>query len=281
MSELIPGLIMGFREGLEAFLVIGIILRYLTKIDQTVLNKRVFQGTMAGVACSVGLGVALHAVSDALGGVEKLTKVWESVASLAAVLLVTTFIIWMIRHGHQMAAHVKDQVAGNLSSLGVFLVSFMMVAREGTEIALFSFAGKYPLGAVLTGVAASLLLAILIYYSLVRVNIGVLFSVTLAYLILQAGFLTGYALHEGLAALKTYGLLATDNILLAKAFNLSSTVLNHKQGALGMPLYVAFGWYSKPEWIQFAAQYCYTIGLFCYWLRTVRRRRSALATDSA
>ena len=127
MSELIPGLIMGFREGLEAFLVIGIILRYLTKIDQTVLNRRVFQGTMAGVACSVGLGVGLHAVSDALGGVEKLTKVWESVASLAAVLLVTTFIIWMIRHGHQMAAHVKDRVAGNLSSVGVFLVSFMQI----------------------------------------------------------------------------------------------------------------------------------------------------------
>ena len=203
---------------------------------------------------------------------DTLSKAWESVASFTALLLVTTFIVWMIRHGSQITKNVREQVSLNLSASGVFLIAFAMVMREGTEIVVFSFAGKYLPSAVFMGIGASLVLAFLIYRSLVRVRIDLIFQMTLAYLILQAGFLLGYSVHEGLSAMKGYALLPADNPVFIKAFYLSSTILNHKDGIIGLPLNVLLGWYSKPEWIQFVVQYAYTTGIFTIWFFHTRKQ---------
>ena len=85
-------------------------------------------------------------------------------------------------------------------------------------------------------------------------------------MILQAGYLFGYGIHEGLSALKSMNILNKDSILLLKIFDLSGTILNHKQGIFGLPLNVLIGWYSKPEWIQFLSQYILTFSLFGYWI---------------
>jgi len=278
MNQMIPSLIMGFREGLEAFLLIAIILKYISKTNQSNLNNKVFQGSIAGLVISLMLGMLLNAISTSLGGIETLTKAWESVASLIALALVTVFVFWMIRHGHDMAKHVEGQVRKNLSPHGLFLISFVIVAREGTEIAMFSFAGKYPYQFVVIGVLASFILTALIFYSLVKVNIGLLFKITLAYLILQAGFLLGYALHEGFSALKGYEMISGESIIFAKAFDLSKTIFSHKDGVIGIPLHVAFGWYSKPEWIQFIIQYLYTILVFSFWFLDTKKRNLAEQT---
>lgn len=272
MNQMLPSLIMGFREGLEAFLLIAIILKYISKTDQFYLKSKVIQGSIAGFIISLMLGMLLNTISVGLGGVETLTKVWESVASLTALALVTTFIFWMIHHGHDMAKHVEGQVEKNLSPYGLFLISLVIVAREGTEIAIFSFAGKYPFNIVVVGVLASLILTVLIFYSLVNVNIALLFKITLAYLILQAGYLLGYTLHEGFSALKGYGMISGENIIFTKAYDVSKTIFSHKDGALGIPLHVVFGWYSKPEWIQFIIQYLYTILVFFFWFLDTRKR---------
>lgn len=270
---MLPSLIMGFREGLEAFLLIAIILKYISKTDSSQLKSKVIQGTAAGVVISLILGGLLYWLSAVLGGVDSLTKVWESVASLIALALVTTFIFWMIRHGHDMAKHIEGKVAQNLSPYGVFLLSLVVVAREGTEIAIFSFAGKYPLEMVLLGIFASLILTVLVFYSLVKVDIAVLFRITLAYLILQAGYLLGYTVHEGFAALREYGMVNAESIVFAKAFNVSSSIFSHSDGVIGIPLHIAFGWYSKPEWLQFAIQYLYTIFVFFFWFIDTKKRR--------
>ena len=96
MSQMIPAIVMGFREGLEAFLVIALILRYLNKINQGGLKVKAYQGLIAGVILSALLGLGLNALSGALGGAGKVAKVWESVASAVALGLVTMFIVWMI-----------------------------------------------------------------------------------------------------------------------------------------------------------------------------------------
>ncbi|MFC2083279.1 FTR1 family protein [Candidatus Bipolaricaulota bacterium] len=272
---MLASLIMGFREGLEAFLLIAIILKYISKTDSFQLKSKVIQGTVAGVVISLILGGLLYWLSAVLGGVDSLTKVWESLASLVALALVTTFIFWMIRHGHDMAKHIEGQVAQNLSPYGVFLISLVIVAREGTEIAIFSFAGKYPFGMVLLGVLAALILTVLVFYSLVRVNIAVLFRITLAYLILQAGYLLGYTVHEGFAALRGYGMVHAENIVFAKAFDVSRSIFSHSNGVIGIPLHIAFGWYSKPEWLQFIIQYLYTTLVFFFWFIDTKKRRWA------
>jgi len=267
----LPGSIMGFREGLEAFLIIVIILRYLTKIDQNKLKIKVYQGCIAGIIFSILLGIGLYLLSSIISSISTLNKSWESISSFIALALVTTFIIWMIRHGHSMTAEIKNQVNKNLSSLGIFFVSFIMIAREGTEIVFFTFAGKYSTGSISVGIALAFILSILIYYSFVNINLGLLFKITLIYLILQSGFLLGYSVHEGLSAFKEYGVIDSNNILLYKAFNLSATMFSHKDGVIGLPLYVLFGWYSKPEWLQFIIQYSYSIFIFTYWLNFNRK----------
>lgn len=270
MDQLVPSFLMGFREGLEAFLLIVVILQYLTQSNNLSLKKKVMHGVFAGLFASIALGLLLNELASSMGGVSALTKTWESVASFVALILVTLFIIWMIKRGGNMVKQVHDDVDDNLSAMGLFFISFVVIAREGTEIAIFSFAGKYPYAYVLGGVLIALVLAVLIHRSLVRVNLGLLFKITLAYLILQAGFLVGYSIHEGLSALKAYGQLSSDSMLFTKAFNASKTVLSHKDGVIGIPLHVLFGWYSKPEVVQFVIQYTYTAVMLLAWRRAIK-----------
>ncbi len=268
MDTFLQAIIMSFREGLEAFLIIIILLKFLEKTGKTHFKKYVWNGTFAGVIFSIILGLILMALSSYIGGLKTTAKLWEAVGGFIAVALVTTFIIWMIKHGSTIKAHIEGEATQNLSKKGIFLLALFMVAREGTEIAIFSFAGKYSMGAVLLGLLISIGFVLLINYSLIRVNLKTIFMITLAYLVLQSGYLVGYSIHEGLSAAKSLGWLSTENLLYTKAFNLSGTVLNHKQGILGLPLNVLFGWYSKPEWIQFIIQYSYTFMLFAYWRKT-------------
>jgi len=274
MLVFLPGIIMGFREGLEAFLIVTMILRYLSKINQSVFKKHVWQGIIAGILLSLILGLGLNILSDTIVKVNQFAKIWESVASLAALLLVTTFIFWMINHGRNMVAYVEGQVADSLSKWGIFLVSLIMVSREGAEIAIFTFAGRYTFGSVSLGILGSLVLTILIFYSSAKINLKTIFNITLVYLILQAGFLLGYGIHEGLSAMKDIGYISKDNFILIKAFNLSKTIFYHKEGIFGVPLYVLFGWHSAPEWIQFLTQYIYTISVYIYWYLKNKREIS-------
>jgi len=266
MDNFIPGLITGFREGLEAFLIISILLRYVDKTDKPVFKKYIYYGVAVGIAASIVFGGILAYISNTLSASGEVAKIWESVASIAALVLVTTFIVWMIKNSAGIAGEIEGKVQKSFSKWGVFWVATVMIAREGAEIAIFSFTGQYSLISIFSGVAIALIFAVLIYFSLVKVSLKTIFAITLGYLILQAGFLLGYGIHEGLSALKDLGKIASDNLLLTKAFNLSGTVLDHKAGVLGIPLYALFGWYSKPEWIQFASQYIYTISIFLIWL---------------
>jgi high-affinity iron transporter len=275
MGNFLTGLVLGFREGLEAFLIVVILLRFLRRTGRAALVKSVWGGAALGALASLVLGGALYAASAALGRMEQTAKLWESGSSLLALALITTLIVWMIRQGANMTASVEREAARNLSGGGIALISALMVAREGVEIAIFSFAGEYALPAIFAGVALALALTVLIHFSLVRVRLKTIFAITLFYLILQAGFLLGYGIHEGLSALRDSGALAETSPLLRKLFDLSGTVLDHKTGPVGLPLYVLLGWYSKPEILQFAAQYLYTGGMLLLWRRSAKKTAAA------
>lgn len=281
MDNFVAGTVLGFREGLEAFLIISIMLRYLIKIRADNLKKYVFFGTGIGILVSVGFGGILASIGTLIGKTDQVAKLWESAASLFAMILVTTFIIWMIKHGSNMISTIENAVRNNISKIGIILVTSTMVAREGAEIAIFTFSGNYDLPAITTGIFLSLILAVLIYFSLVKVNLKAIFRITLVYLILQAGYLLGYSIHEGLSALKDLAVLSSNSFLFTKAFDLSATILNHKEGALGLPLNVVLGWYSKPEWIQFISQYVYTIGIFAYMKRYSKSKQIAMSKNQS
>jgi len=274
IGSVFQGSVIGFREGLEAFLIIAIMLEYLNKTRQQTFKKNVKEGLLLGIGASLIFGLIMFFVASALQqSSSTIAKAWESIVSLIAVVLITTFIIWMVKHGRHMVNEVENSVKNNLSKKGLVSIAAVMVAREGAEIVLFMMAStdkvSYSLG-ILFGITIAALLTFLIYKSLVRINLSVIFNITLAYLILQAGFLLGYSIHEGLSFLKSTDVLAETNVIYTKMFNLSGTVLDHKNGAVGIPLYVTLGWYSKPEWIQFISQYLYTIIIFVFWHKTAK-----------
>ena len=265
METLIQAFVIAFREGLEAFLIIAILLQFLDKTNNKRLKSHLWHGLLAGVAVSLVLGFILAFLSSKIGAADSAAKLWESIASFVAVVLISTFIVWMIKHGSKIKEHIENKASFNLSKMGIFFLAMVMVAREGAEIVIFSFAGKYDLTPLLLGVLASIILVLLIFHSFVKVRIGTIFNFTLLYLILQAGFLMGYSVHEGLSASKDLGMIQESNSLFVKAFDLSGTALNNKEGVIGIPLYVAFGWYAKPEWAQFILQYAYTFLLLGFW----------------
>ena len=83
----------------------------------------------------------LTAITDALQtSSEPVAKLWEAGASFVALCLVTTYLVWMLRHESSFVATIRDQVRLNLSTTGIMLLAFTLIAREGMEIVLFTFA---------------------------------------------------------------------------------------------------------------------------------------------
>jgi len=267
--QIVPGLIVGFREGMEAFLIIGIMLGYLDKIQRPELKKSVKAGMYSGLLASVLIGLLLWGITAMAGNAgNAVSKLWETGASFLALVFISTFIYWMMRHGKTIAGDIQAGVREKLSPAGLFALAAVMVIREGAEIALFAFSAVdkqlYIVG-IFIGIFIAAVLAILINRSLIKVNLSVIFNVTLGYLILQAAYMLGYSIHEFLSALKSIGALNSESPLLIRLFNLSGTILDHKTGVLGIPLNILFGWYSKPEILQFTVQHSYILGGFILW----------------
>ena len=181
--DYIPGLVMGLREGLEAFLIIAIMLEYLNKTNKKSDKKYVFQGFGYGVLASLVFGLLMGLISVLIGtSSDNIVKLWESIASLVALILITTFIFWMMKHRYTIVSDIHQKMAVTFTKTGIILLAAVMVAREGAEIVLFVFASVNRLSylsGTLTGVLSALLLTFLIYKSLIKVNLKVLFNITL------------------------------------------------------------------------------------------------------
>lgn len=275
--EFIPGLIMGLREGLEAFLIIAIMLEYLNKTNRMEDKKYVFTGLGIGILASLVFGLILFGISVYIGDQDgNIAKLWEFIASFLALVLITTFIYYMLKHKDSIVGEIKEKISVALTSTAIIALAAVMVAREGAEIALFVFAASeqvpYLLG-TLTGVLLSGIATFLVYKSLIKVNLKVIFNITLVYLILQAGFMFGYSFHELFSWLKAESILDASHWIYNKAFDFSDTFLYHKEQPVGIFLYVTIGWYSKPEVFQFIIQYLYTGILLFLFFKTNRKGR--------
>jgi high-affinity iron transporter len=247
-------------------------LKYLEKSGRGELKSAVKIGMGAGLVGSVLIGLLLWGVTRLLkGSSENVGKLWESVASIGGLVLLSTFIFWMMKHGKTVATEVRSQVERKVSKWGVISLATVVVLREGVEISLFAFSSvneRIYIYGVLIGVVAAAVLSYLIFLSLVKINLSVLFAVTLAYLVLQAGYLLGYAVHEFLSAMKGLDKIVSDSPILIKAFDLENTLLDHKTGPLGIVLNILVGWYSRPEWAQLILHYGYVVLMFLIWRRT-------------
>src|SRR5436309_8385033 len=170
---IIPNLIIGLREGIEAALIIGIILGYVVKIGRRSLNRYVYLGTAGAMGVSAGVAAILVLMTIEFEGFGE--QVFEGVAMLVAVAVLTSMVLWMMKASRSIKVHVQQRIDAALhgrQAFGLALLSFIVILREGVETALFVFgAGNLtsPFEAII-GVALGLLVAAIVGVGLIRVS---------------------------------------------------------------------------------------------------------------
>ena len=275
------GLLTGLREGVEAALIVGIIASYLVKIGRADRLSSVWLGVAAAVAASATIGVLAFLLLGSLQGTAE--KIFAGSASLLAVVILTYMLFWMRKQAVTLGADLRsgvDRAVASTSVLGLSLLAFTAVIREGIETALFllgqTTAAADQALSVVVGAFIGLLIAagigVLIFRVGMRLNLSAFFNVTGAALVVIASGLLSYGVHEFIEL----GLLPA---LVNPVYDISA-ILPHKEG-IGQFLRAIVGYSSTPELTTLLAQGAYLIfGLFFY-VRPVRRAAADRAATSA
>jgi high-affinity iron transporter len=195
--------LIGLREGLEASLVVSILVAFLVQTGRRSVLPKVWLGVGIAIAVSVGVTVALALAEQALT-FEAQEAVGGSL-SIIAVGFVTWMIFWMRRTARTIAKQLRGRLdtAIRMGSGAVVVMAALAVGREGLETALFFFtaaqaAGQTtePLIGFLIGIAVAVAIAFAIYRGAMKLNLGRFFTITGALLIFVAAGILAYGVHD-------------------------------------------------------------------------------------
>jgi high-affinity iron transporter len=193
--------LIALREGVEASLVVGIILVYLSRTGRGHLARFAWYGVAAAAALSLGVAVALERFRISEDG-------FEGLMLLVASVFVITMIVWMNRVARHLKKEIEAKVeafaerAGKAAGWGIFLFVFLMVLREGAELALIlravelSSEGLQTWIGTIAGIGAAVAVGLFFFKGTLRVPLHRFFAVTSAILMLVAFQLALTGLHE-------------------------------------------------------------------------------------
>ncbi|MEU4221263.1 iron uptake transporter permease EfeU [Actinoplanes sp. NPDC026623] len=195
--------LIGLRDGLEAALVVTILLTVLARSQRRDGLAPLWTGVAAAVIAAATLGAVLtYVATSLLDGVR--LELFEAVTSLVAVAMVTWMIFWMRRSARTIKAELTGKLtdALGMGRAAIAGLAFVAVIREGVEMVLLVFSAAQaasqtvaPLLGMLAGVVSAMLLGWLMYKAVARVNLGRLFTWTAVLLILVAAGIAKYAVH--------------------------------------------------------------------------------------
>ena len=196
--------LIGLREGLEAALVVVILLAFLKKTNRTWGTRYVWLGVGTAIVLSVVIGAALTYGTRQLSF--EAQEMIGGIASIVAVGFVTAMVFWMKSAAKSMSGELKGRLdkALDLGPLAVALVGFLGVGREGLETAIFFYAtadaagsgNNLPLLGWVVGFAGAVVLGWLIYRGALRINLTKFFRWTGVALIIVAGGILSYGIHD-------------------------------------------------------------------------------------
>jgi high-affinity iron transporter len=197
----LSALLIALREGVEASLVVGIILVYLSRTGRQNLSRFVWYGVAAAAALSLGVAVALQRWRISEDG-------FEGLMLLIASVFVVTMIVWMNRVARHLKKEIEAKVeayaekAGSAAGWGIFLFVFLMVLREGVELALIlravelSSEGLQTWIGTIAGIAGAVAVGLFFFKGTLRVPLHRFFAATSVILMLVAFQLALTGLHE-------------------------------------------------------------------------------------
>lgn len=195
--------LLSLREGLEAALIIGIVLGVLVKLKRTDMNGVVWRGVGLAALLSLVAALALNLLGMEFEG--RGEEIFEGIAMLLAAGVLTWMILWMKNHGSTLKSEIEEQT--NQAALGkgqkaLFALAFLAVFREGIELALFLLAARLtssPLQTVsgaLLGLISAAFLGWIVFSSTMRLSLRNFFGATNILLVIFAAGLVGLGVHE-------------------------------------------------------------------------------------
>ena len=265
---MLPNYLIGLREGLEATLIVSILLAYLVKTGNQGRLRFVWTGVAAALALSLAFGALLTFTSSNLSF--EAQERFGGVMSIIAVGFVTWMIFWMRRTARFLKTELQDklQAALTMGTLALVLTAFLAVAREGLETSLFLWAaaqatgsGATPLIGASLGIVTAVVLGWLLYRRAVSINLAKFFTWTGAGLILVAGGVLAYGVHDLQEARDLPGL----NSL---AFDVSNAV--PPDSWYGTLLKGVFNFSPATTWLEAAAWLLYVVPVMVLFFRPAR-----------
>ncbi len=269
---MLPSYLLSLREGLEAALIIGIVLGALQKIRREDLAPALWLGTLSAVGVSILAAVALTLFGLSLEG--NAEKIYEGVTMFLAAGILTWMIFWMSRQARNMKSELEDGVNKAAASTGkssIFWLAFIAVVREGIELALFItaafFAGNnenvnintiQTLAGVVLGLGTSILLGWSLLATTVRLDLRRFFRVTGLLLILFAAGLVAHGIHE-------FNEMNWIPSIVEHVWDVNSVI--DEKSVFGELLKTLFGYNGNPsltEMIGYFAYIAVVAGLFNY-----------------
>jgi high-affinity iron transporter len=269
------GALIGLREGVEAALIVAIVLAYLVRSGNGHQAAKVWQGTIAAVALSAALGIGLFISVGAFN--EPYEQLFEGTTLLLAAAVVTWMLFWMRRQAAGLKGDLQaavDRAVGDGTAWGLAALAFFSVVREGVETALFLAAQATSVetsaSSVAVGAIAGLAVAVLIGWGFYRgsrvVDLRKFFRWTGIALIFIAAGLLSHAVHEYLEVAEIAGVPMFGT---QAAYDLSR-YLSDEEG-VGQFLRAILGYSASPEILTFTVHVTYVVAVLWLYLRPVGR----------
>ena len=272
--------LIGLREGLEAALVVSILVAYLVKSGRRGLLGRIWAGVAAAVAVSLAFGALLtwgprsltFEAQEAIGGT----------LSIVAVAFVTWMIFWMAKAARHLSGELRGQIdrAAEGSRWSLVVVAMLAVGREGLETALFLWAATQaatrstagdttpawePLLGAGLGIATAVVLGYLLYRGAIRINLSTFFTWTGGFLILVAAGVLSYGFHD----LQEAGILPGENAI---AWDVSGTI--DPSSWYAALLKGIFNFSPRTTVLEALAWVLYAVPVMALFIRGARRRKA-------
>jgi len=269
---MLPTYLLSLREGLEAALIIGIVLGALSKIRRSDLSPAVWLGVLSAVGVSILTAVLLTSFGMSLEA--EAEQIFEGITMLIAAGILTWMIFWMRKQARFLKSELEagvNKAAASTGKRAMFWLAFIAVVREGIELALFItaafFAGDQTqvtsniiqtLAGTILGLGTAVLLGWTLFATTVRLDLRRFFQVTGILLILFAAGLVAHGVHE-------FNEVGWIPAIVEHIWDVNAIV--DENSVAGQLLKTLFGYNGNPSLTEMIAYFAYLIVVTVLWRR--------------